>query len=130
MVEAATKRDSADSSGTAVDLHHVALSANFPITGPNRCGGRRLWLREVSQVSEQSQDVEMSMLQSEIKSGRKEAARSLAGTAIAIAVATLAILALVGTHVGVIAMVALLVLGSILILNDRSITVEPHIMLT
>jgi hypothetical protein len=70
----------------------------------------------------------MSMLQSEIKSSRKEAARSVAATATAIA--ALAILALLGTHVGVIAMVALLVLGSILILNDRSITVEPHIMLT
>jgi hypothetical protein len=86
--------------------------------------------KSVSQVSEPSQDVEMSMLQSEIKSGRKEAARSVAGTATAIAVAALAILALLGTHVGVIAMVALLVLGTILILNDRSITVEPHIMLT
>jgi dolichol kinase len=72
----------------------------------------------------------MSMLQSEIKSGRKEAARSVAGTATAIAVAALAILALLGTHVGVIAILALLVLGTILILNDRSITVEPHIMLT
>jgi hypothetical protein len=111
-------------------LRQGASSANFPITVSNRGGSRPLWLREASQVSEPSQDVEMSMLQSEIKSGRKEAARSVAGTATAIAVAALAILALLGTHVGVIAMVALLVLGTILILNDRSITVEPHIMLT
>jgi hypothetical protein len=72
----------------------------------------------------------MSMLQSEIKSSQREAAGSVAGMATAIAVAALAILALLGTHVGVIAMVALLVLGSILILSDRSITVEPHTMLT
>jgi hypothetical protein len=79
---------------------------------------------------EPDQDVEMSMLQSEIKSSRKEAAGSVAGMATVITVAALAILALLGTHVGVIALAALLVLGSILILNDRSITVEPHIMLT
>ena len=72
----------------------------------------------------------MSVLQSEIKSSRKEAAGSVAGMATAIAVAALAILALLGTHVGVIALVALVVLGSILILSDRSITVEPHTMLT
>jgi dolichol kinase len=72
----------------------------------------------------------MSMLQSEIKSSRKEAARSVAGTTTGITVAVLAILALLGTHVGVIAMMALLVLGSILILSDRSITIEPHTILT
>jgi hypothetical protein len=76
------------------------------------------------------QDVDMSVMESEIESGEKKNPRSAAGVATAIAVAALAILAVLGTHVGVIAMAALLVLGSILILSDRSITVEPHIMLT
>jgi hypothetical protein len=88
------------------------------------------WLAVMVAGGEPDQDVEMSMLQSEIKSSRKEAAGSVAGMATVITVAALAILALLETHVGVIALAALLVLGSILILNDRSITVEPHIMLT
>ena len=72
----------------------------------------------------------MSMMQSEIKSGQRERAGPVAGIAVAIAVAALAILALLGAGVGVIAMAALLVLGSILILSDRSITIEPHTILT
>jgi hypothetical protein len=76
------------------------------------------------------QDIDMSMMRSEIKSSEKERASPVAGIAIAIAVAALAILALLGAGVGVIAMAALLALGSILILGDRSITVEPHTILT
>jgi hypothetical protein len=70
----------------------------------------------------------MSMLQSEIKSS--EAASPNAGIAIAIGGAALAILALVGADVAVLAMGALLVFGSILILYDRSVTIEPHTILT
>jgi len=70
----------------------------------------------------------MSMHSDTIPSGRAPR-RSRAGTAVIATSAGLGILALLGTHPIVLALVALGVLGTLLIATDRSIKHEPVAML-
>jgi hypothetical protein len=70
----------------------------------------------------------MSMHSDIIPSGRPRAGHR-AGTAVIAASAGLGVLALLGTHPIVLALVALGVLGSLLIATDRSIKHEPVAML-
>ena len=74
----------------------------------------------------------MSTMQSQIiPSGRglrrrSTSAANVATIATSIAIVTLAVLALLGMNIFVLALIALAVLGSILILFDRSLRIEPH----
>jgi hypothetical protein len=71
----------------------------------------------------------MSTTQSQIiPSGRPRSTKAtgVAGVATWIAIAVLAVLALVGANIVVLALIALTVLGGVLILFDRSLKIEPH----
>ncbi|HEY2137480.1 MAG TPA: hypothetical protein VGH49_16435 [Xanthobacteraceae bacterium] len=72
----------------------------------------------------------MSLMQSGITSRDKAPATRRAGLAMFTATIVLVIMALVGVDLGVIAMIGLLVLGSILILADGSANGESHTILT
>ncbi len=64
-----------------------------------------------------------------IPSGRARAGKRAATAVIATSIG-LGILALLGMHPAILALIALGVLGSILIMTDRSITHEPVALLT
>jgi cell division protein FtsW (lipid II flippase) len=69
----------------------------------------------------------MSMQSQIIPSGRARRG-DVAGTAIVVTTVVLGIMALLGTDLAVVALIALVVLGSILILTDRSPRTETHIL--
>src|SRR5215470_590532 len=82
-------------------------------------GGMRKHRNEV-------RDTVMSTTQSHIiPSGRARSANRVS-VAVGIAVIGLVVLALLGTNVAVLALLALGVLGSLLILFDRSLRIESH----
>jgi len=71
-------------------------------------------------------DIVMSTTQSHIiPSGRARSA-SRVSVAVGIAVIGLVVLALLGTNIAALALLALVILGSLLILFDRSLRIEPH----